>query len=280
MSTIAVLGTGLLGAGFARSLLDKGHQVRVWNRTAAKAAPLADDGATVCDSPAAAVDGADRVHLVLSEDPAVDAVIDALRPALGSGVPIVDHSTNLPPKVAERAARLGQEGLRYLHAPVFMGPQNARDATGLMLISGPSAWIDELTPALSEMTGQVAPLGERPDQAAIVKLTGNGMLLVLTAGMGDLFRMLRAQGLSEQVAIELFEQFRPTPAGMGKRVLRAGEAPASFELTMGRKDCRLVIESAGGPDELIVMPAIAAAMDQAIEAGQGHEDFAIFARPR
>lgn len=279
MATIAVLGIGLLGAGFARNLLDKGHTVRVWNRTAAKAAALAADGAVVATDAAEAVQGAERVHLLLSEDPAVDAVIAALRPGLGDAVPIVDHSTNLPDRVAERAARLAAEGVHYLHAPVFMGPANARDGTGLMLVSGPSALVESVRPSLEEMTGRVMPLGERPDLAATVKLTGNGMLLVLTAGMGDLFRLARAQGLSDEVVMELFAQFSPTPAGMGARVLRAGTIPASFELTMGRKDCRLMIEAAGGADGLIVLPAIAEAMDAAIEAGLGAEDFAIFAKP-
>src|SRR6478735_7608173 len=94
--TIAVLGMGLLGKGFAENLLAKGHAVRVWNRTQSRAQPLADKGATVCATPDEAVRGASRVHLVLAEDAAVDAVIEALRPALTKNAYVVDHSTNLP----------------------------------------------------------------------------------------------------------------------------------------------------------------------------------------
>ena len=279
MATIAVLGIGLLGRGFAENLLDQGHQLRVWNRTASKAAPLAERGAHVASDPADAARGAERVHLVLAADDAVDQVIAALRPSLGQGVPILNHSTNLPARVAERAPRLRAEGVRYLHAPVFMSPRDSRAGTGLMLISGPAPEVGELHGALDAMTGRVLHLGERPDHAAVVKITGNGMLLMLTAAMGDLFTLARAQGLSEHDVVALFEAFGPTPAGMGKRLLRAGEEPASFELTMGRKDCQLMIDAAGGRGALTVLPVVADAMDRAIEAGLGQEDFAIFAKP-
>ena len=78
MDTVAVLGMGLLGRGFAENLLEKGHAVRVWNRTASRCAPVVEAGATLAESPAAAVEGADRVHLVLKADAAVAAVLTEL----------------------------------------------------------------------------------------------------------------------------------------------------------------------------------------------------------
>ncbi|MFN7145740.1 MAG: NAD(P)-binding domain-containing protein, partial [Myxococcota bacterium] len=73
--TIAVLGTGLLGSGMVENLLAKGERVVVWNRTAAKLAPLVETGAVAAATPAEAVRGAERVHLVLTADDAVDATI-------------------------------------------------------------------------------------------------------------------------------------------------------------------------------------------------------------
>jgi 3-hydroxyisobutyrate dehydrogenase-like beta-hydroxyacid dehydrogenase len=278
MDTIAVLGMGLLGRGFAENLLTKGHAVRVWNRTASRMEPLVAAGAFGASSPGEAARGASRVHLVLSEDAAVDAVIDALKSELGAGTYIVDHSTNLPAGVAARFARLRSEGIRYVHAPVFMGPANSRSGTGLMLLSGPAEDEKALRPVLETMTGRVLYLGEAPDKAAKIKLTGNGMLVMLTAAMGDLFEMGRASGLGPEDIFALFEQFAPTPTGMGKRVLSAGQGPVGFELTMARKDVRLMIETAGGPERLTLLPAIAEAMDRAIAAGHGSEDFAVIAR--
>src|SRR3954453_10057356 len=96
MSKIALLGTGLLGSGIVRRFLKQGHAVTVWNRTEAKARALEADGATVAATPAAAVDGADHVHIVLSEDSVVDAVLDRIGAALKRGAIVIDHSTTLP----------------------------------------------------------------------------------------------------------------------------------------------------------------------------------------
>lgn len=278
MATIAVLGLGLLGSEFAENLVRKGHTVRIWNRTASKAAPLVGLGAILASSPADAVRDAERVHLILAEDPAVDAVVDALLPGLGDGVPVIDHSTNRPEGVAARSPRLRAKGVRYLHAPVFMSPANAKEASGIMLIAGPTAEVDALRPALLTMTGRLDHTSERPDHAAVLKLVGNGLLIALTGTMGDLFQVAAGAGVAADDVLRLFTGFAPPPGYLGKRLLAAGDHPASFELTMARKDVRLMIASAGGPDELQVLPALATAMDRAIAAGQGATDFAVFAR--
>ncbi|MFK7992039.1 MAG: NAD(P)-dependent oxidoreductase [Sandaracinaceae bacterium] len=280
METVAVLGMGLLGRGFAENLLEKGHAVRVWNRTASRCAPVVEAGATHAESPAAAVEGADRVHLVLAADAAVDAVLEQLRPSLGADTFVVDHSTNLPAGVAARFERVRADGVKYVHAPVFMGPSNSRDATGLMLLSGPTEDEAVLRPKLEAMTGKLLFLGTAPDQAAKIKITGNGLLIMMIAAMGDLFTMGEASGLSPEEVLALFEQFQPTAVGMGKRALQATERPVGFEMTMARKDVRLMIETAGGPDKLTVLPAVAATMDAIIEAGHGDKDWAYLGDPK
>jgi 3-hydroxyisobutyrate dehydrogenase-like beta-hydroxyacid dehydrogenase len=105
MATIALLGTGLLGAGMVENLLVKGHTVRIWNRTQAKLAPLVERGAVAATEPADAVRGAERVHLVLSEDDAVDSVIGALRAALAENVPVIDTRPTCPPRCARASTR-------------------------------------------------------------------------------------------------------------------------------------------------------------------------------
>lgn len=262
---IAVLGLGLLGRGFAERFLETGHPLRVWNRTASKADGL--HGATVCATPAEAVAGVERVHLVLAEDHAVDAVIEAFVDALPAGVPIIDHSTNSPGGVRARIARLAERGVRYVHAPVFMSPKNAQTATGSMLVGGE---VDDLLPALETMTGTVQHIGADPTVAATLKLAGNGSFMVAIAGLGDLFRIGAANGVAPETILGMLKGFSPFTAGMGKRVL--SDRPASFELTMARKDVRLMIDAAEG--ELAVLPAIADSMDAAIERGMGQADFA------
>src|SRR4051812_21961287 len=114
MTHIAFLGTGLLGGAFVEAALQRGDSVTVWNRTIDKARALERFGARVADSPADAVRGAARVHLVLKDDAVVETVIAALRPGLPPDAIIVDHTTTQPTLTAQRSQRLNGEGVRYL----------------------------------------------------------------------------------------------------------------------------------------------------------------------
>jgi 3-hydroxyisobutyrate dehydrogenase-like beta-hydroxyacid dehydrogenase len=279
MAPLAFIGTGLLGAGMVENFLKKGHSVTVWNRTEAKAKALEPLGARVADTPEAAAAHAERVHLTLSDDAAVDPIVDRLAAVVGPGVWIIDHTTTSPDGTRARYDRMQRAGALFAHAPVFMGPQNAREATGLVLTSGPRDTVQTLQPWLAEMAAAVIDLGERRELASIYKLIGNSMLFVLSAGLADVFSMARAQGVAPSDAIALFQTF---PVGNMINVrgakMAAGDYTASFELTMARKDMRLMIEAAAG-QALAVWPAIAARMDAAIAAGHGHEDMGAIAIP-
>lgn len=279
MAHVAFLGAGLLGAGFVEAARRRGLDVVVWNRTRAKAEALTRFGAVVADSPAEAVRGAERVHLVLAEDDAVDSVIAACGDALTA--PIIDHSTNHPGRVAERVARLDAAGVSYLHAPVFMAPSNAQAGTGLMLVSGAPEKVAAAREALQAMTGTVWELGERPDLAATYKLSGNAMLIGVVGLLGDVFQMCKEQGVPQGPMLELFTKLNPGNAipFRGKRALERRWEPASFELAMARKDVRLMIEAAGGPEGLCVLPGVAARMDAHLERGEGQLDFGVINEP-
>jgi 3-hydroxyisobutyrate dehydrogenase len=278
---IAFMGTGLLGSNFTRALIARGERVRVWNRTASKARALEADGATAFDDPADAAKGATRIHLSLSDDAAVDAVLESARAGLADGVVIVDHSTTAPSGTAARAARWEERGVPFLHAPVFMGPQNARDATGVMLASGDESRFDALEPALAKMTGKLVYLGPAVDRAASFKLFGNMFLMFLTTGLADVFAFAKGLGITPEDAASLFETFNPgaTIGARAKRMLDADFAHPSWQLAMARKDARLMLEEAaraGVP--LAVVPAIAAEMDRWIARGHGGDDWTVLAR--
>jgi 3-hydroxyisobutyrate dehydrogenase len=279
MTTIALLGTGLLGSGMVENLLAKGHKVRIWNRSTDKLAPLVKKGAIAAQDPADAVRGCSHVHLVLAEDSAVDAVIAALRPGLGANVPVIDHSTNLPVKVAARFTALEKQGVRYVSAPVFMSPTNAREASGMMVMSGPQKDHAELQAHLSAMTGKLWHVGERIDLAAVFKLAGNSMYFALTAAISDVLQIGRGNDVTPETMLTLLDTWKVGGAipFIGQRLLKAGEGPASFELSMARKDARLMQEAAG-KEALMVLPAVTTAMDRAIAAGKGQADFAAFVK--
>jgi len=267
---IAFFGTGLMGTGFVQRLRASGHEVNVWNRSAAKARALEAHGATAFDDPAAALAGVQRIHLSLSDDSAVDSVLEPLAAAIPAATWIVDHTTTAVTPTAERVARWNARGRTFVHAPVFMAPSNALDGTGLMLVSGAKPRHDTLLPALQQMTGNVVYLGEAPERAAAFKLFGNLTLLGMLGVLGDVNRLAHAVGIPTADAFSLFKHFNPgqfLPARAAK--IAAGEFTApSFEVAMARKDVRLMIEEAqrGGID-LFVMPGVAAMFDATIERG-------------
>ncbi len=275
MSRIALLGTGLLGSGMVCRFRSRGVDVTVWNRTEAKARVLESVGAKVAASAAEAVKDADHVHFVLPEDRVVDALLDQIVPALKKGAIVIDHSTTLPEGAKARAERMRERGVRFLHAPVFMSPQMAADGGGLMMISGPRAEYDELRPELEGMTGEAWYLGERPDLAAAYKLFGNAMLFAVNGGLADIFTMARANGIDPLETLEVFNHFK-LMSGItmrGQRMATGNTSPASFELSMARKDVRLMTEAARG-GALLVLPAIAKRMDEVIAEGRGDHDLA------
>ncbi len=278
---IAVLGTGLLGSGFVRALRQRGEPVRVWNRTAAKAEALAAIGAYVAADPAAAVREAHRVHLVLADDAAVDATLAAAASDLAAGTLVLDHSTTSTAGARERTATWAAQGIVYLHAPVFMGPQNAADATGLMLVSGDRSVVERARPLLAPMTGSLIDLGERVDAGAAFKLMGNLLLMAITAGFADILALAKAMGVAPADVATLFIHFNPgkTLDARFRRMLDAPYDEPSWELGMARKDAGLMqaeADAAGIP--LAVLPAIAARMDAVIAEGAGHADWTVLAR--
>jgi 3-hydroxyisobutyrate dehydrogenase len=143
-----------------------------------------------------------------------------------------------------------------------------------MLLCGPQTAHDALQRLLSTMTGTLLYLGAAPDRAAAFKLFGNLTLLAMMATLGDVNRLAHACGIGTADAFSLFEKFNPgvmLPVRAAR--IASGDFTPSFEMTMARKDVRLMIEEAGrhGVD-LALMPAVAALLDEAIARGDGAKD--------
>src|SRR5687767_3501230 len=124
-----------------------------------------------------------------------------------------------------------------MHAPVFMGPQNALESTGLMLVSGDRELVARVTPLLAPMTGKLVDLGVRVEQAACFKLLGNLILMAFTAGFTDFLALAKALDVSPAEAGTLFEHFNPglSLAARYKRMTDAAYDQPSWELAMARK---------------------------------------------
>lgn len=275
MAQIAFLGTGLLGGAFAEAAAKRGDVVTAWNRTPDKALALAPFGVTVAATPADAVRGATRVHLVLKDDAVVDEVIAAARAGLAADAVLIDHTTTLPVLTAERAARLAAQGIHYLHCPVFMGPAAARNAQGSMMVAGPRVLFERVQAELAAMTTRLQYMGERADLAAVNKLFGNAMIIGVSALMADILTLAQASGVDPQDAVKLLGllDLNAMVSGRGANMAR-GNFAATFELSMARKDVRLMLETAG-QRPLAALPAIAARMDRLIDQGHGAQDASV-----
>lgn len=275
MANIALLGTGLLGSAIAEAAAKRGDIVTAWNRSPDKARALADFGIRIAASAVDAVRGAQRVHLVVKDDAAVEEVIASMRGGLAVDAVVIDHSTTLPETTAARVARLAAEGMRYLHCPVFMTPMAARATQGSIVAAGPRAVFDAVADDLAKMTGRLEYLGERGDAAAATKLFGNALILSLIGTMADMLALARGSGMSGQDAIDVARLFdlNAMVATRGGN-MAAGRFVLGFELAMARKDLALMLETAGS-QPLSVLPGIASRMDALIAAGRGSEDVTI-----
>lgn len=274
---IGYLGTGLLGSSIVRRLIANGHEVTVWNRSPGKAAALAGDGAKAVRDPAEAVAGVEQVHLTLSDDASVDAVLEPLADRIAAETWIVDHTTTAPSGTAERVARWSDRGKRFVHAPVFMSPAAALQGAGAIIVSGRRDWVEALRPTLAAMTGQVIDVGEDPGRAAAFKLFGNLMIIGAVGLMADVNRLAKACGVESSDALGLFQAFNPG-ASMPVRAAKLGarDFEPSFEAAMARKDLRLMMdEAARGGAPLAVIPQVAALLDAAIARGDGDKDVVI-----
>lgn len=275
MTRIAFLGAGLLGSAFVEAGAKRGEQLTVWNRTPDKARALEPLGVRVAGTPAEAVRDAASVHLVLKDDDVVDQIIAELRPELPPDAIILDHSTTQPARTAERSERLNREGVNYLHCPVFIGPAAARAGKGTILVSGPRALYDARHDELARMATRVEYVGERPDLAAVYKLCGNTLIIGINALVADVLSVAAGANVPPNDALRILELFDVSTiiAARGKS-MAAGDYTPSFELSMARKDVRLMLETARA-QRLAALPAIAARMDELIAEGHGADDLAV-----
>lgn len=277
----AFLGIGLLGNGFVRAMINKGEQVQVWNRTASKAKELEQYGAKAFDNIEDAVRDADMIHLALKDDATVDDALAKAETGLKVGAIIADHTTTSIEGAKKRTEEWKSKGFYYQHAPVFMGPKNALESTGHMLVSGDQDLIKKIESQLSAITGKLVNFGEEVGKVAAIKLTGNLFLVGLNGALADTIAFSHSLGISTTELSQLFNQWNPgnsVPARL-KRMTGEDFSDPSWRLEMARKDTGLFLKEAQRKGiSLNVIPGVAALMDEWIKKGHGKEDWTIIGK--
>jgi 3-hydroxyisobutyrate dehydrogenase len=274
MACIAVLGTGLMGAPMARNLARAGHEVRAWNRSPEKAAPLREDGIEVSETPAAAAADAEVVMTMLAD---ADAVLAVAREAGLRAGQVWWQASTVGLDGIEQCAALAQEsGAALVDAPVLGTRGPAEEGKLVVLASGPEAALRTCAPLFEAAAARVLTLGAAGTGTRL-KLAVNAWVLVVSEGTAETIALAEALGLDPALVSEALEGGPlDLPYFRMKAKLMADDAfPASFGLALAAKDARLVAEAAErhGAD----LPAARAVRDrlqESIEAGLGDEDMA------
>src|SRR5690349_1630902 len=240
---IGWIGLGIMGSRQAVHLRRAGHELTVWNRTAATAQAWADEhGATVASSPAAVAEHAEVVFSMVVDGPQVQEV---LLPAAREGVLFCDMSTIGPGWTRSIGEQLAQRGARLVDAPVTGSSPRAEDGTLTIMCGGEDADVERLRPLLETMGSLIVHAGPLGAGQA-VKLINNAVAAANAATLAQALLVAGAQGLDLDALIEVMA------AGSGASTmltLKAGPMRAHDYTTLFKtehmlKDLRLCLDEA------------------------------------
>ncbi|HEY1276964.1 MAG TPA: NAD(P)-dependent oxidoreductase [Thermoleophilaceae bacterium] len=243
MSSVAVLGTGIMGAPMARNLRGAGLEVRVWNRTRERAEALAEDGIEVAGSPADAAKGADATLTMLADSEAVESVAAEALPAIG-GVWIQSSTVGVD-ATGRLAATAAERGVPFLDAPVLGTKKPAEDGKLTVLASGPEDQRERCAPVFDAIGARTIWLGEA-GAGTRMKLAVNSWLLALTVAIGESLAFAEALGADGATMLDILDgapMGSPYAQLKGKAIL-AGDFTTSLPSRLAEKDARLILEAA------------------------------------
>ncbi|MFD7493866.1 NAD(P)-dependent oxidoreductase [Streptomyces sp. NPDC059832] len=272
---VAVLGTGIMGSGMARSLLRAGLVVRAWNRTRSKADPLAADGATVTETAQEAVRGADVVLTMLNDGPSVAAALAAASGGLHAGQVLLQSTTVGPDATADLAQRAADLGPVYLDAPVSGTRQPAEQGALTVLVAGPSAVRATVEPVLDAIGQRTVWVGEVPGAASRLKLVVNTWVITMVNSIAECLNLAEGLGIDPQIFLDVMKGGPLDSAylqGKSAAVL-SGDLTPSFALSTALKDTRLILDAAQPSG--VRLDLVAASADRFLRAeaaGHGGED--------
>ena len=269
--TVAVLGTGTMGAGMVTSLRRAGLEVRAWNRDPAKARALTGTGARAVDDPGAAVDGADVAVTMLLD---ADAVLDVVRQATPAAGTTWLQCSTVGVEGADRTVALARElGLVLVDCPVLGTREPAEKGALTLLASGPDDAREPLAPVLDAIGARTLWLGEA-GAGSRLKLAVNSWLFMLTAGAAQAIALTRALGLDPRLFLDAIDggPVDARYAHLKGALMIAGDFPPSFGLTGAAKDARLIrtaLRDTGVADRLTaaVLETMEAAADAVDDPG-------------
>jgi 3-hydroxyisobutyrate dehydrogenase len=281
---IGMVGLGKMGTAMAERLMENGHTLTVWNRTAAKADKLVAAGATLAASPFAVAQAVDVIIVIMFDGPALQAVFHGADTILAADLTsklVIEMSTVRPEIEQELAAAVALRGGAFIECPVggTVGPARAGKLIGLVGGSVPD--YERAKPLLTGLCRRVEHVGPVGAGAAM-KLAINLPLAVFWQALGEAASLVRHLGRDPAWLVELFADSSGGANALKVRgpavadALGGGDGGASnFALDSIRKDLRTMLEEARSQGfDLPVTAQALTAYDQASRAGMGQRDAA------
>ncbi|MDF1561671.1 MAG: NAD(P)-dependent oxidoreductase [Deltaproteobacteria bacterium] len=274
--SVALLGTGIMGAAMGRNLLKAGHPLRVWNRTPEKAASLAADGAVVSASIEEALEGATVVLTLLADGPATREVMNAERVAgLAPGVLWIQSATVGVPEVTELSLLAREHGVAFVDAPVLGTRAPAEAGTLTLLASGEASTRERAAPIFEAVGSRTLWVGEA-GAGTRLKLVVNNWIVGLTGVLGESLALAGELELDPALFFEAIEggALDLPYARMKGEAMLARDYPTSFPLRLARKDARLIDGAARHATlPLLITRAVEHYLSIAQQEGHGDADF-------
>lgn len=245
---VGFVGLGIMGQGMARNLLKAGFSVRVWNRTASKAEALTADGAEVGSSPADVAAHCDIVVTCVSDTPDVEAVILGENGIIHGAKPgslVIDCSTISPQATREIAAKLAEQSIHMLDAPVSGGSEGAAHGTLTIMVGGAVADFERAMPVFKAMGKTITHIGE-VGTGQIVKLVNQVLVVGNCLAMCEALLLAQAGGVDLQKTIDAISQGAAGSWMFNNRapqIIRRDWRPG-FMISLQQKDLRLVLDAA------------------------------------
>ncbi|MDT5177918.1 MAG: hypothetical protein QOJ95_2116 [Mycobacterium sp.] len=269
---IAIIGLGRMGRAFADRLLDEGHEVSVWNRTAGRADALQERGARAMGSADDVGDEVDAIILCLADD---QSTLDVAAPngeARASWAQtLVANTGTVAIEVITALAKA--YGDNFVNAQILGAPQALRSGTASFVVAGPPSARAALVPVWKAFA-RALDVGDRPETAAIIKLLNNQMLLVQLAVIAETVRAGRAAGIDDTTLAATLRESLMMPAGLRNRidVLFDPDHVGWFTSVQAAKDVTLALDLAKGGPPLPVTEAARDAYRQLTQDGwQTHD---------
>jgi 3-hydroxyisobutyrate dehydrogenase-like beta-hydroxyacid dehydrogenase len=280
---IGFIGMGIMGMPMAANLLKAGFTLKVYNRTAAKAQPLVQAGATLAASPRELAQEVDLLLLMVTGPEAVQDVLwgrDGAFRELGPGKTLINMSTVSPRFSRELNSVLSGAGTTFIDAPVSGSKKAAEEKTLIILASGPQEAVAQVTPVLAALGKKVVYCGEA-GQGSMMKMSINLLLGLMMAGLAEAVAFGRAGGLSPEALLEVVHA-GPLSCGLFQlktQMLLSGEFPPQFPLKHMTKDAKFIIDTAfetgaGAPLGHLLLHLYR----RGLSHGLGEEDFAAIYR--